>query len=373
MNEPFPAIATIAALASLFGIGISCHYCVAQSAAASEQGTSAMQSSVETQLGPPLSDRPCVVRIGFYLESLNAIDEEAETFEFTGVLTVKWKDERQAFDPVEVGVNEKMYQGDYQFNELSPTWYPQIVLVNRTGLFERSATILRVEPDGSSTLSQTIDAIAKTTLDLRAMPFDTQSLDAVFEVFGFDRSEVKLLAAELPDDNDSADMRIPQWTLLGIGSSVVNADDSESGESAGSPRIVLTVRVERQSLFLLRLIVMPLLLIVMLSWSVFWMDRSSLGDRINLSFVGILTAVAYQIVVGDIMPRISYQTLMNGFLNVSFLTMCAAAIVNLVVGAADKAGNYKRGDLIDRRCRVIFPLTYFGLIGIAVAIALMRS
>ena len=201
------------------------------------------------------------------------------------------------------------------------------------------------------------------------MPFDSQSLDAVFEVFGFDRSEVKLLAEELPDHNDSADMRIPQWTLSGFGSSVVNADDSDSGKPADSSRLVMTVKVERQSLFLLRLIVMPLLLIVMLSWSVFWMDRSSLGDRINLSFVGILTAVAYQIVVGDIMPRISYQTLMNAFLNMSFLTMCAAAIVNLVVGAADKAGNYKRGDLIDRRCRIIFPLTYFGLLAIAVAIS----
>ncbi len=307
------------------------------------------------------------------MQSLNTIDEEDETFEFTGVVKVKWKDERQAFDPAEAGVSEKVYQGDYQFNELSPAWYPQIVLVNRSGLFETSATILRVEPDGSSTLSQTIDAIAKTTLDLRAMPFDSQSLDAVFEVFGFDRSEVKLLAEELPDHYDSADMRIPQWTLSGFGSSVVYADDSEASELAASPRIVLTMRVERQSLFLLRLIVMPLLLIVMLSWSVFWMDRSSLGDRINLSFVGILTAVAYQIVVGDIMPRISYQTLMNGFLNVSFLTMCAAAIINLVVGAADKAGNYQRGDLIDKRCRVIFPLTYFGLIAIAVLIALMRN
>ncbi len=332
-----------------------------------------MPSSIETQLGPPLSVRPCVVRIGFHLQSLDAIDEEAESFEFTGVLTVKWKDERQAFDAADVGVNEKVYQGDYQFNELSPAWYPQIVLVNRSGLFEKSATILRVKPDGSCALSQTINAIAKTTLDLRRMPFDSQSLDAVFEVFGFDGDEVKLLAEELPDHTDSADVRIPQWTLTGFGSSIMNGDDSDSGTDAVSPRLVLTVGVERQSLFLMRLIVMPLTLIVMLSWSVFWMDRSSLGDRINLSFVGILTAVAYQIVVGDIMPRISYETLMNGFLNVSFWTMCAAAVVNLVVGAADKAGNYQRGDLIDRRCRVIFPLAYFGLIAITVMIFLMRS
>jgi hypothetical protein len=100
-----------------------------------------------------------VVRAGFYLEGIDSIGGEAETFEFTGVLTLKWKDERQAFDPDEAGVREKIYQGDYQFNELAPAWCPQVMLVNRPGLFETSATILRIAPDGSSTLRQTVDAL----------------------------------------------------------------------------------------------------------------------------------------------------------------------------------------------------------------------
>ena len=31
--------------------------------------------------------------------------------------------------------------------------------------------------------------------------------------------------------------------------------------------------------FLVRLVILPLTLMVMLSWSVFWMDRSLIGDR----------------------------------------------------------------------------------------------
>ena len=38
------------------------------------------------------------------------------------------------------------------------------------------------------------------------------------------------------------------------------------------------------------------------------------------------------------LPRISYVTLMHGFLNLSFLTMCATIVINLVVGALDQAG-----------------------------------
>jgi hypothetical protein len=115
---------------------------------------------------------------------------------------------------------------------------------------------------------------------------------------------------------------------------------------------------------MLRLVVLPLGLMVILSWSVFWMERSSLGDRINVSFIGILTAVAYQIVVSEVLPHISYVTLMNGFLQLSFLVMCATVVVNLVVGSLDKRGEVAAGDRVDRRCRWIFPLVYFGLLGI---------
>lgn len=366
------------AVTLLFSLGFPAPLCVAQSTQAPASNASATNPGIETFLGLPPGESPCVVRAGFYLEGIDSIDEEAETFEFTGVLTLTWKDERQAFDPDEAGVQEKIYQGDYQFNELAPAWFPQVMLVNRAGLFETSATILRIAPDGTNTLRQTVDAIAKTSLDMRKVPFDSQSLDAVFEVFGFDRSEVQLLADESPARTDYAGIRVPQWTLSSFTSSASDVETPgarEPGfsEPIGSSRLVLTANVERRPLFLVRLIVMPLLMIVLLSWSIFWMDRSSLGDRINLSFVGILTVVAYQIVVGDIMPRISYPTLLNTFLDISFYMMCAAAVVNLVVGAADMAGKVRRGERIDHRCRIIFPATYFGLIGIALVIYLAAS
>ena len=101
-----------------------------------------------------------------------------------------------------------------------------------------------------------------------------------------------------------------------------------------------------------------LVLIVMLSWSVFWMERSSLGDRISVSFIGILTAVTYQIVLSEILPQISYLTLIHGFLNLSFLIMCATVVINLVVGALDRKGMTELGDLVDYRCRWVFPLIY---------------
>src|SRR5665648_35169 len=118
-------------------------------------------------LGPPKDGGPVVVRASFEFHDIDEISEEKETFEFTGVLTLRWHDERQAFDPAVVGVGEKIYQGDYQFNELSPSWFPQVVLVNSSDSIEQQGVVLRVLPDGTQTLKAKLTAVAKTEFNLR--------------------------------------------------------------------------------------------------------------------------------------------------------------------------------------------------------------
>jgi hypothetical protein len=327
-------------------------------------GLTSAAASAPFLLGPPIGDGPLVVRATFQLRDINDIDDAAETFEFGGVLKLTWRDERQAFDPTVVGVDEKIYQGAYQFNELSPAWFPQVVLANESGLFEKHGVILRVQPNGTSTLIETVNAKAEADLDLRRFPFDRHRLDATFEVLGVDNSEVVLQVAEEPSGPADQGVRTPQWKLEEVGTSV---GERRSGEATTST-FVVSMDVERQSFFVIRLVVIPLMLIVMLSWSVFWMERSSLADRISVSFIGILTAVAYQIVVSEIQPDISYMTLMHGFLNLSLLIMCATVVINLVVGALDRQGRPGAGDRIDLRCRWIFPTTYFGLILVMVGV-----
>lgn len=343
--------------------------CNAPGVAAQEPPQTA--ASVTALLGPPSEDGPVVVRAAFHLLDINDIDEEAEMFQFTGVLTLTWQDKRQAFDPNKEQVEEKIYQGGYQFNELSPAWYPQVVLANESGLYEKDGTLLRVRPDGTSTLIETVNAIAKTNLDMRRYPFDAQRLDAVFEVLGFDKSEVVFEAQATPDPASGQEIRISQWEFAGLRVSSGERNAPYVGERGASSTFVVNIDVERQSFFMVRLVILPLILIVMLSWSVFWMERSSLGDRINVSFIGILTAVAYQLVVSGILPHISYFTLINAILNLSLLVMCATVVINIIVGELDKRGKTQVGDRVDYRCRHIFPLVYFGLLLASVAAAFL--
>ena len=319
-------------------------------------------------LGLPDSEGPLSVTATFQVMDINEVNDEEETFEFSGILRLTWLDERLAFDPATEGVSEKIYQGPFQVDEVSPAWSPQVLLANSSGMFEVSAVLLRVKPDGVCTLVQSINAVAEVNLNLRRYPFDRQRLEAIFEIFGFEASEVMLKVDPISMQADGREIEIPQWTLRDIQSSTREIEAPYLGGPSTSSAFVLAIDIERQSFFMLRLVVIPLVLIVLLSFSVFWMDRSTLGDRMSVSFVGILTAVAYQIVVGDIFPQISYLTLMNSFLSMSFLVLCATVVVNLVVGSWDKSGQVERGHWLDLRCRQLFPIVYFGLLGLSTAI-----
>ena len=312
-------------------------------------------------LGPPQGAGPVVVNVRFELEDINDIDDEAEKFEFIGVMTLTWKDPRQAFDPTVAGVDEKVFQGSFQFDEISSGWYPQVVLVNESGLYEQSGVVLRLRPDGTSTLIATVNAAAEAEFSMRRFPFDSHRLEAVFEVLGFGVDEVALRVESDAIGSAPDKAWIPEWTVVSVDLSIRERPSTHAGSKGVASAFVVSVSAERSPFYIIRLVVLPLAIIVFLSFSVFWMDRSSLGDRISVSFIGILTAVAYQLVMGDHVPRIAYFTLIHGFLNLSFLTMCATVVVNLVVGAKDKRGDYAAGDRIDRRCRWAFPLVYVAL------------
>jgi hypothetical protein len=312
--------------------------------------------------GPPSGDGPLVVNIGFLLSNINAIEEEDETFDFEGVLSMHWKDSRLAFDPSETGYDQLFYQGNYQFSEVFNGWWPQIFLANEAGRYESEGVMLRVTPDGDVYYTEEIDGIAKSSLQLARYPFDKQELQLIFEVLGFSKNQVIMSAdpgASGIWDDDHHQVIVPQWRKPHFSSEIVEYSPTYlNGRDTHVTAYKVQINIDRDYWYTLRLVALPVMVFVMLSWSVFWMERSSLGDRMDISFIGILTVVAYQIMSSESLPKISYITVLMSFMIISFLMMCASVTVNLRVAALDNSGRSLEGDRMDRICRIVFPIAY---------------
>ena len=313
-------------------------------------------------LGPPNSSEPIPIHVGFFLSDVTDVDEEREMFEFEAVLTVSWRDERQAFDPEKLGVMEQVYQGAFQFNEVYNGWWPQLVLANKSGTFEREGEILRIKPDGSMTYVQVLDAVVKSKMNLHQFPFDRQSFEIIFKVLELDRSGVVLIPDLANSGNRRQGVGLAQWVFQDLTVSTLDHNlRFLDGYTGLRSHLAVNINMTRNPSYMLLLVVVPLFILIMLSWSIFWMDGESLGDRMDISFLGILTIVAYQIMISGILPRIDYWTLMSVFLYLSLTSMAAGVVVNLYVSHLDRLGRVMEGNIIDRRCRWLFPATYFSL------------
>lgn len=315
-----------------------------------------------TRLGPPTANGPVTVSVGLFVSDVSEIDERGETFAFEAILTLAWHDPRQAFDPAEAGVSVRTYQGDYQFAEVFDGWWPQLILANESGGFDSQAVLLQIEPDGAMRLIVEIDAAAEMPMQLRRFPFDHQSLEARFEVLGFGTDQVMLV----PDPGTSGvgeeGVQIAQWEFDALRMEArTYASTYDDGGAGKISRVVAIFEVTRQPAHMIQVVVLPLTVLVILTFSVFWMDHSSLGDRMDISFIGILTVVAYQIIVSDAMPGIAYFTLMSAFLLSTYFVLAMGVVVNLVVARFDRSGRRALGDRLDRTCRWLFPGAFLGV------------
>ena len=318
--------------------------------------------------GLPPGDRPLEVLMGFNLVNITDVGEKEETLDFDGAIYLEWKDPRLAYDPVEYGmpadwqpgeystVPSQVYQGDFAVKELYEGWRPHIVIPNGIGNRSTTNMAISVWPDGQVEYSETFFAKVETPMDLRRFPFDTQKLEIFFHPFLYERDEIVLV----PDDRLARTWNqnpgVADWSREGVTMQERSIDIAYFDESHSAvSEFVVTVEIKRRPTHMIISIVFPMVLLVSLTWSVFWMDNESLSNRINITFIGILSVVAYYLVILDNVPEVSYLTLIDAFIISTFLILTAGVVIVVYQEKSDDEG---RVAAIDRRCRWAFPVAY---------------
>lgn len=311
---------------------------------------------------PPAS--PTRVKCALLILDVIDIDDVNESLEVELALAATWQDPRLAFDAAEEGTSCKLYQGDFQVAELFRGWWPQLLIVNQVGRGDTSAVTLRVFPDGTVRYAEERHASLETPMSLHDYPFDTQRLQVFMVPFGNTADEVVLEVDEryLGTTEDrvrhDSQVNVAGWDLQKLDMEEDQAHLALGDGLRTFSRIVTTVQFQRRSWQLVWQMLFPMLVIVSMIWSIFWIDIESLADRLNVSFIGILTIVAYQFVVMDNMPRMSYLTFTDTLLLVSFVTMSATIPQSLFIHSLVRRGRQRDAMVIDRVCRLSFPIVY---------------
>jgi cadmium resistance protein CadD (predicted permease) len=105
-------------------------------------------------------------------------------------------------------------------------------------------------------------------------------------------------------------------------------------------------------------VILPLVLIVMMSWMVFWIDPSLVASQISVSVTAMLTMIAYRFALAGFVPKLPFLTTLDLFILVSTIAVFMSMMEVLLTAHLATTNQLKKARQIDRHARWIMPLIY---------------
>jgi len=102
-------------------------------------------------------------------------------------------------------------------------------------------------------------------------------------------------------------------------------------------------------------VVLPLVFILAMSWTVFWLDPSLAGTQIGVATTSMLTLIAYRFTVGAFVPKVPYLTRMDAFILASTILVFGALVLAVWTAFLAAREQRSRAIAIERQCRWILP------------------
>ena len=308
---------------------------------------------------PRAQDGPTQVSVGIWIADITSIDSAQQSFTAEIAVVLRWKDPRLAH----TGNGVVRYP-------LEQVWHPRIAVVNETNSVSRKfPDLVEVEPDGRVTYRQRYAGAFSQPLRLRSFPFDRQTFRLQFVAVRYRANEVQFVPDQDWIDNGlkqaggiAPSITLPDWTIENWNTKSLSYALAPGFEYSGYAFEFTAARDVQHYIFK---VILPLVLIVIMSWAGFWIDPVNANSQISVAVTSMLTLIAYRYAVDTQVPRLPYMTRIDLFFLVSTLLVFFSLIEVLVTTILDNNQQTERAKKIDRYCRVIFP-AIFAIASIAI-------
>jgi Neurotransmitter-gated ion-channel ligand binding domain len=304
---------------------------------------------------PGAQDGPTQVSVGIWIADISNVDSAQQTFIAEVAVVLRWKDSRLAH----AGNGVVRYS-------LDQIWHPRAVIVNEGNSVSRKfPDLAEVEPDGRVIYRQRYAGAFTQPLRLRSFPFDRQTFRLQFVAVRYRPNEVQFVPEQDWIDNGlqqaggiAPSITLPDWTIENWNTKSLSYALAPGFEYSGYAFEFTAVRDVQH--YILK-VILPLVLIVIMSWSGFWIDPVNANSQISVAVTSTLTLIAYRYAGDAQVPRLPYMTRLDLFFLVSTLLVFFSLIEVLVTTILDNNHRKKLAQTIDRYCRIIFPAVFLSV------------
>ncbi|HEY5894213.1 MAG TPA: hypothetical protein VIT91_13390 [Chthoniobacterales bacterium] len=326
------------------------------------RGADAQASLLPELPRPDAETKPTKISVGVWASDISKIDSASQTFTASLFVGLRWHDARVAHPGPEVRVYS-----------LADIWHPELLVANDDGSVKRTLPeTAEVTSDGTVVYRQRFTGSFAQRLDLRAFPFDQHRFLAHFVVIGYRPEEIQfipdeaLVAAGLPGGAGIAEtLTLADWRVV---APRVLTQPYQAAPGLQIAGYIFEFHARRLPQYYLLKVILPLLLIVMMSWTVFWIDPTNGGPQISVAVTSMLTLIAYRFAIGSEVPKLPYLTRLDAFILASSILVFLSLIEVMLTTKLATNNRTDLARLIDRRCRILFPIVF----GVASAAIFMR-
>lgn len=298
---------------------------------------------------------PTDIHVRFFL--LDLIDIVTVKQEFTVDLFFKasWHDER---------LGALLRQANVKVCEISldKIWNPGMLNLNARMAKSELPRVMVVSENGTVTGQQRLIGTFGTHFDLRDFPLDTQVLPVSWISTKYSHDELKIIF----DAADSEDFFSETgWIVEGIAAKSSLYDlgfADEQAQTQGLSRFDFEIQVKRQTIYYVWKVFLPLCMIVMVSWAVFWIHPSQLGIQTGIGTGMMLSLIAFLFSLQHILPKINYLTRMDLFVYSSLSFVFLAFVEAILSGNLANEGCERLALRFDLISRFLFPVAFLAVI-----------
>lgn len=305
---------------------------------------------------PPTPSGPTHVVVGLYIQNIHEIDIKSNSFTAEFYIWFRWKGDTDPTISYEianaVNVGELSKIPIYTDAAGNPVPEPQ--------------------PDGSKLQSFHIYGRFGQPFPLARYPFDSHDIVIAIEDAKHDEGEL-IHEIDAAGTTMRPDLQIPGWTL---GAVKVRATHSSFPTTFGDlrvktagelySRVEFTVHIDRPVLGIISKTVIPLALILLITFGAFFCQPTDIDARLCLTITALISAVALQITAATELPPTGSLLMLDKIYNLSYATILAVTFATIWVNRLAHADEPERAARVDRWGFRIIGIGYFGILAILV-------